>query len=548
MTNKLVAIYRNITTNTRFLRGVAGFLVTAFVIVNAGVFAVVALEMGGFPQFLQGKGLVPSNWPAQWLNNLAIPLGFLCVALLSAIAHIVGLGRRWNSAAPASGSGEFAVNALGAIIVSVLVVGGFATSLASIISWMSLTAEVKSSTIAALSFASVFTYLITYGLVLTLPEGARGRLVTCASVLIGAASMLAWWMNWFGPTNGRGGVMLAGGTLALSFAVLNWQLPTVRAIAANQKWLATSIGWLISMCMVPFIIQAAQVLRWGAQSVTIAEGHVFEWAALGATPFLLLALLKHWRGVPSGKQSMVLAPVAGVRNGMPALTWSQRVGTGQTIGGQKDFFELVFAGVIMAIALGAGYRYGGWEGFFTGLLIGGFIVGAGFRNHQIPEFNIPGLTSPAKKAMPTEAALRRETQPVTRVEDCAAYIEADGGEVFFCLARGKAGSGKLALVERVPWDSFSNFEEGSDKQWFRDRSAADNMTDWGVVVAQSNTGRVMKIAESVGDYARLVEILVKLQTTFIEPRDRTIKAFRAGLDNPTARGGEAATNEVPNIS
>lgn len=65
------------------------------------------------------------------------------------------------------------------------------------------------------------------------------------------------------------------------------------------------------------------------------------------------------------------------------------------------------------------------------------------------------------------------------------------------------------------------------------------MIDWGVIVAQWNVGRVMRVAESVKDHASLTELLVKLQNTFIVPREQHLKAYR---EKTRAGAGE---NEVP---
>ncbi len=78
----------------------------------------------------------------------------------------------------------------------------------------------------------------------------------------------------------------------------------------------------------------------------------------------------------------------------------------------------------------------------------------------------------------------------------------------------------------MPFDSFGNFEEGSHKQWFRPRGAVTATLDWGVIVAQSSVGRIVLVAESVDEQAWLIELLVKLQTTFIAPRDDMLQALK----------------------
>jgi hypothetical protein len=171
-----------------------------------------------------------------------------------------------------------------------------------------------------------------------------------------------------------------------------------------------------------------------------------------------------------------------------------------------------------------------------------------FRNAPLPEFNIPGLSgSPGRKAPPTTAQLRRETQPVTRLEDCAAFIEVDNGDAYFCLARVDTGSGNVAIAERVPWESFDNFEVGSHREWFRDRSSSSDMTDWGVIIAQSSVGRVLRVAESVRDHAQLVELLAVLQNAFVAPRIRLLRAIREA-SQPGPQHGGSTPESVPVIS
>ena len=76
----------------------------------------------------------------------------------------------------------------------------------------------------------------------------------------------------------------------------------------------------------------------------------------------------------------------------------------------------------------------------------------------------------------------------------------------------QAKQGPLPSSERVPFDSFGNFEEGSHKQWFRPPGAVNATLDWGVIVAQSSVGRIVLVAKLLHEQAWLIELLVKLQT------------------------------------
>ncbi|MEQ1577667.1 MAG: hypothetical protein ABL894_08440, partial [Hyphomicrobium sp.] len=150
----------------------------------------------------------------------------------------------------------------------------------------------------------------------------------------------------------------------------------------------------------------------------------------------------------------------------------------------------------------------------------------------------------------TEDERREELTPVTRREDCEAFVEQGDGKLWFCVARGTASEGQLPVVERVPFDSFGNFEEGSHKQWFRPRGSVNETLDWGVIVAQSSVGRIVLVAESLHEQAWLIELLVKLQTTFIGPRDAMLQTLKdteqkRRAHDATAGHKGASTDEAP---
>ncbi len=102
----------------------------------------------------------------------------------------------------------------------------------------------------------------------------------------------------------------------------------------------------------------------------------------------------------------------------------------------------------------------------------------------------------------------------------------------------------------MPWDSFGNFEEGSHRQWLRSRGSPSELADWGVIIAQSNIGRVVAVAETVHSHAWLVELLVKLQNTFIAPRDKIMRDFleaeqKRAPEAPKKTDDEPLGNDAP---
>jgi hypothetical protein len=146
----------------------------------------------------------------------------------------------------------------------------------------------------------------------------------------------------------------------------------------------------------------------------------------------------------------------------------------------------------------------------------------------------------------SESERREEITPISRKEDCHAFLEERDGQIWFVVARGDKAVGPFAVVECEPWDSFDNFEEGSHKQWFRPRGVADDRLDWGTIIAQSRTGRVMRVAETLSDHAVLVELLITLQNTFIAPRAAMLREFNSARSR-TGNTPQGAVSETPTV-
>jgi hypothetical protein len=227
----------------------------------------------------------------------------------------------------------------------------------------------------------------------------------------------------------------------------------------------------------------------------------------------------------------------GVKNGLPSLSWSQESGSNQTAGDAmtKGLWQVYGALIVGAALIGyfSGTSSDAWAnaifGAIVGALAGAAGVGEGLKRYQDRSFS---------------------ATPLLRQEDCEAFIEFVGGEYWFCVARGDNRSGALPVVERVPWASFSNFEEGSNSQWFRVRGSTSELADWGVIIAQSTVGRVVKVAESINGHATLIELLVQLQNLFVMPRDATLRrlreAERGNLPKSTQSSVKVtAENDVP---
>jgi hypothetical protein len=224
----------------------------------------------------------------------------------------------------------------------------------------------------------------------------------------------------------------------------------------------------------------------------------------------------------------------GNRDGLKSLSWTQEVGTGESYGQQGLRYEWWIMRIVLLGGTGTGYAMGGWQGALIGGAIGAFFAGLVPRESAVPDFRMPifgiGAAAPRPPRQIGERERRTEAVPITRREDCEAFLEVGPDKIWFCLACGNRSKGLLPLVERIPYDSFVNFEEGSHTNWFRPKGAVNEMLDWGVIIAQSNEGRVIRVAESVGDHAMLTELLVKLQTTFIAPRPGLLREFEAAKE------------------
>jgi hypothetical protein len=189
-------------------------------------------------------------------------------------------------------------------------------------------------------------------------------------------------------------------------------------------------------------------------------------------------------------------------------------------------------GYAVAVCGTAGFVTGGFEGIAVGAFVACGIWFCIFKGGQED----------------TERRRRQAVTPIPCQEDCEAFIVEHQGDLHLCLARGDMRRGTLPVVSSVPWDGFSNFEEGSRKHWFSARGPVDGWPDAGVIVAQSNDAGVVLVAQSLGSNAWLTNLLGHLQATFIVPRNAALKAFRReALGDQTANSdpGRMATPTGP---
>lgn len=244
------------------------------------------------------------------------------------------------------------------------------------------------------------------------------------------------------------------------------------------------------------------------------------------------------------------------RNGFPLLTWSQEVGTGRSMG--QGVARAMWIAQLVTVALGGvvGLYFWGWQGALGGLFVGGWLAALMPREAATPDLRLPiegsSAGAPRVPRPLTDDERRFLAQAETRFEDCEVFIEDAGDELFFCVARGDKSKGPLPVVERVPWSnlatSFDNFEVGSHRQWFRTKSAPDNLPDWDVIIAQARQPRLVKVAESVNDHASMVELLARLQITFTgQNRDEIVSTWKRTRDEARRKtaGHSAGSDGVP---
>jgi hypothetical protein len=218
--------------------------------------------------------------------------------------------------------------------------------------------------------------------------------------------------------------------------------------------------------------------------------------------------------------------------GLPVVTWSQLAGASGTEASAdaRGRFGL-YIGFVAICAL-AGLLSGSIEGMVLTTIVGAWLGLFGLRGAG--SLTMQGDVLRPVTHSKTDDERREEVSPNTQREDCEAYVEIKENELFFCLKRGDLDAGPLPVVERVPLESFDNFEEGSHREWFRDRISTSEVKDWGVIIAQSRVGRVLCVAESVRDRVWLVELLAILQRTFVENRPALTELLTKSKPFPAA--------------
>jgi hypothetical protein len=406
-------------------------------------------------------------------------------------------------------------------------------------------------------FAAVFGPIIEYGLLRwdTRNEKTAFASARVVAVLCGIAPFFDPWSD--RDLSGLGGLVVYANICLWAAAIAvgahrirNWmsRLSPYWSDKGLHLMLVLVTAVVIEMVMHKLWAEGVRVSRNPSANPTHSEIAAM-WFRLMMPPLVIggSTWLIFWRRTPIQDEDFDLI-VEGKRNDFPMLSWSQERGTEATLA-SKDAKER-FTFWIGLIAFGAiiGLSTGRTENLFLGAVAAAWIGAFGLRGAG--SLKMSGQTLQSVPYSPTAADRREEMTPVTQREDCEAFLRDHEGVIYFFIARGDKSKGPLPLVDSVPWDSFGNFEEGSHRQWFRSRGSPSELADWGVIIAQSNIGRVVPVAETVHSHAWLVELLVKLQNTFIAPRDKIMRDFREAEqkrapEEPKKTDDEPLGNDAP---
>lgn len=536
---------------------IGGSLVILFIAWLAGMIAV---------QLLQQLGAVPTNWPAAWL---ALPAALLLSQPFYWLVKWQGWGRYVEPADPDGGAVMIAFMTL-AFIVFGFVTFGWVVSIESVLKengislapagfpqWTGALGVLLAGVIA-LAVIGQAEKMLRRALDL-LPTRHRQEIFLCMWWGLGLFLTWVWWTNWrgFGGYEADGqprvGVFL---TAALCFAlgVVAWRLATLRRISGGRSWLTTLLGIGLAYCMFMFFTMSLLILRYGFRSPPIVDGRLLEWAAWGLGPLVGLAVLSRWLGVSAsdGSGGSVGVVSDGTRNGFALLAWSQEVGTGESKGqsGSRALGYVMLGTLLGGAAIG--FFMGGWQSAAIGAFIGGWFAALAPREAAVPDLRFPMQGSAGTPRAPralTDQERQQLSEPVTRREDCEAFLDASGEELLFCLARGDKSLGALPVVAAVRLKEMGHFEVGSHAEWLRSRALASDLRDWNIVFNETPAEGVIVIAESVHDKVWLTNLRARLALMFDgAAREKLLTAFaeeREKMRAVASGSGPLSGGDVP---
>lgn len=334
--------------------------------------------------------------------------------------------------------------------------------------------------------------------------------------------------------------MTLAGVLIYTICAIAW--PMAIAVAFNIKYPKTIRRFhaITSPQVAPLIPHSLAVLAAATSFIAWSEGvrliaapratltttdNMTMIACLvGALAIILIPTIHLLFWEPTDKRE-VGHIVQSSRDGLPRLEWSQLAGG--LVSEAHDDSRGRLMGYLGVVIIGtiAGLATGSLENMVLGTLLAAWLGAFGLRGAG--SLVMHGETLKAVPHQITRSERAQEMTPLTERQDCAAYLEVQNADLMFVVEQGDRDAGTMQIVERVPFNSFLNFEEGSHHEWFKSRISTSEVRDWGVIIAQSSIGRVVLVAQSVNDKAWLIELLSRLQTTFIEQREAMLQAVAA---------------------
>jgi hypothetical protein len=196
-------------------------------------------------------------------------------------------------------------------------------------------------------------------------------------------------------------------------------------------------------------------------------------------------------------------------NGLPGISWVQEIGTTATKASEHSRLGLNLWAFVVALAGVFGLVTSGAEDMFFYAIVAGFFGLFGLRGVHATYANggiqYSGLSEQERKD---------ETIPITKREDCEAWVQLKDGEPVFHLARGDRLAGPLAVVAQMPLRELGSFEISTHSAWLRSPTEIDQRRDWGVIINETASSGVVVIAEWVHAPRWLTELRGMLSKSF----------------------------------
>lgn len=263
-------------------------------------------------------------------------------------------------------------------------------------------------------------------------------------------------------------------------------------------------AFLVWITPLLFLLVPRDLLGW---ALWIFFALIWLWTATGIS-LSFYGLVKPGRS--EAKSRMPVGTVSVYNSdGRSGLSWVQEVGTTATKASEHSRLGLNLWVIVVAVAGVFGLVTSGAEDMFFYAIAAGFIGLFGLRGVHATYANggiqYSGLSEQERKD---------ETIPITKREDCEAWVQLKDGEPVFHLARGDRLAGPLAVVAQMPLRELGSFEISTHSAWLRSPTEIDQRRDWGVIINETANSGVVVIAEWVHAPRWLTELRGMLSKSF----------------------------------